>query len=277
MPEGPEIRRVADQIGRVLTGYTLVKVKAPYLTVQDFAQQWVGCRVLSVTPRGKALLTRLDNDDIIYSHNQLYGRWLTRKTEKEPSSNRSLRLALVSRGGAAYLYSATDIEVLKEQDIPHHPYLAKLGPDILDPDVTVAKVSKRLAHSSYRGRQLAALLLDQNFMAGPGNYLRSEILFDCGLHPRLRPKDLTVPKRTGLARAILRISKRAYQHAGITTEPKLAKRLKNAGERRRHYRHYVFGRTGLPCRTCSGEIVREDISSRSVFYCPECQPDLRQT
>lgn len=271
MPEGPEIKRVADKVCKVLTGHKLLKVNAPYPTVSDFAREWEGCRVRSVTARGKALLTRLDNDHIIYSHNQLYGRWLTRKTEKEPKSNRSLRLALISDGGAAYLYSATDIEVLTEADIPNHPYLSKLGPDILEPELTVAKVSKRLSSPIYKGRQLATLLLDQGFLAGPGNYLRSEILFESGLHPRCRPKDLPTKKRTRLARAILKISARAYEQGGITTEPKLAARLKASGERRRHYRHYVFGRTGLACRICSSLVMREDISSRSVFYCPSCQ------
>ncbi|HEY8996696.1 MAG TPA: zinc finger domain-containing protein [Edaphobacter sp.] len=35
--------------------------------------------------------------------------------------------------------------------------------------------------------------------------------------------------------------------------------------------HYVYSRTGQPCRTCSTEIERIVIGGRSTHFCPNCQ------
>ena len=271
LPEGPEIRRVADKVGRVLNGQTLTSVRAPWANLAQYESLWLGLHVISVRPRGKALLTQFSNGDILYSHNQLYGRWLTRKTHKQPSSNRSLRLALSTQEGSVYLYSATDIQVLREGELAGHPYLSQLGPDVLDSELKVVEISRRLKDSHYRNRQLGTLLLDQNFLAGPGNYLRSEILFESRLHPRTKPSQLDAKQRTSLSRNILKICRRAYEHQGVTLEPELAKRLKKQGQKKRQYRHYVFSRRGQSCRLCETEVIRFDISSRAVFVCPECQ------
>ena len=64
-------------------------------------------------------------------------------------------------------------------------YLAALGPDVLPNGVE--RIREQLPLSLYRRRQFASLFLDQHFVAGTGNHLRSEILFVAGLHPRLRP------------------------------------------------------------------------------------------
>lgn len=271
MPEGPEIKREADKLGAVLAGQVLTQVRTPWPGLTGYERIWQGQEILSVRARGKALLTCFANGDILYSHNQLYGRWMTRKSHKEPSTRRSLRISLCTEIGSAYLYSATDIEVLREADLAEHPYLSQLGPDVLSPDFRVAQLNRRLVERSFVNRQLGTLLLDQKFLAGPGNYLRSEILFESGLHPRLRPSDLDTKSRTRLSRTILKICRRAYEQQGTTVEPKLVKKLKAQGQKKRQYRHYVFFRQGRPCRRCQAKVMRFNISSRAVFMCPQCQ------
>ncbi len=249
-----------------------MEVEAPWPTLKGKAELWIGESVTSVTSQGKALLTRFSNGDILYSHNQLYGRWLTRRDGKQPASRRTVRVGFKTEaGGVAYLYSATDIEVLWEQELPLHRYLSGLVPDILDQELSAGEISRRLRSRPFYRRQLAGLLLDQGFLAGPGNYLRSEYLFVSGLHPKLRPADLETQQHLRLARTVLKVSERAYRQAGVTVEPTLARKLKKSGERKRRYRHYVFGRAGQPCRKCGTEVVRQDIAGRAVFFCPDCQ------
>jgi formamidopyrimidine-DNA glycosylase len=48
---------------------------------------------------------------------------------------------------------------------------------VLDPLLTWRDVSRRLNEPCLRNRSLGSLYLDQGFLAGIGNYLRSEILF----------------------------------------------------------------------------------------------------
>lgn len=274
MPEGPEIQRAADKIARVLEGEMLTHVKINWPALQDYQETWTGRTIVSIRARGKALLTEFDNGDVLYTHNQLYGRWVTRRTHQEPRSNRSLRLAFFTEKGSAYLYSATDLEVWSTDTVSQQPYVAKLGPDILDENLTTRKLKKRLMDKAFRNRQLVTLYLDQHFLAGPGNYLRSEILFCAGVHYRKKPGQLTSEQLTGLARETLKLSQRAYEQQGVTVDSKMVKKLKAQGQKKRGYRHYVFAREGKACRICESDtVVKVRVSGRSVFFCPTCQPE----
>ena len=225
--------------------------------------------VSRVETYGKAMLTWFGDDLAVYSHNQLYGRWMTRKTDSTPKSTRQLRFAMRSPKGSAYLYSASEIEVIEASQVATHPFLAKLGPDPLRAGVGLRQMRKQLKR--FRGRQLGALLLDQSFVAGLGNYLRSEILFSSGLMPERRPRDLDDDEEKRLGTNILAVTRRAYASGGVTTTPAIVKAAKAAGERRRTFRHYVFGRDGHPCRVCGEEIERSVSAGRRVYFCPGCQ------
>ena len=67
MPEGPEVRREADQIGAVLNGQILSKVEFGLPRLQRFAPALQGQRVDSVTSRGKAMLVHFDNGLTLFS------------------------------------------------------------------------------------------------------------------------------------------------------------------------------------------------------------------
>ena len=51
-------------------------------------------------------------------------------------------------------------------------------------------LQERLESPLFLRRRTGSLFLDQAFLAGTGNYLRSEILFVSGVHPSRRPCDL---------------------------------------------------------------------------------------
>ena len=51
-------------------------------------------------------------------------------------------------------------------------------------------ISKRLIEKKFRNRILRGTLLNQSFIAGIGNYLRSEILFFSRLNHLKKPSDL---------------------------------------------------------------------------------------
>lgn len=272
MPEGPEIRRAADRIAKVLVGKPLDDAWFAFEDLRHWESELVGRQVTAIDTRGKAMLTRFDNDLTIYSHNQLYGRWYTCKRDKPPKTGRSLRVALHTQSHSALLYSASDVDVLTPDTILDHPFLARIGPDILDRSLRREDVVVRLEEKRFRNRGLGALYLDQSYLAGIGNYLRSEILFAAGVHPADKPSQLDSPSIRRLAAETLRISRRAYRLRGVTVTPELASALKDEGQRYRDYRHWVFGRDGKPCRDCGTKIERMSVSSRGLFYCPECQP-----
>ena len=271
MPEGPEIRLAADKIASVLVDRRVEEAELKLPALKRFERRLTGATVAAVDTRGKAMLTRFDNGLTLYSHNQLYGVWYTRKRPALPKTNRSLRVALHTESHSALLYSATDIEILTAGQLDKHPFLNRVGPDILDDTLTARQVADRLADSRFRRRSLGALYLDQSFLAGNGNYLRSEILFTAGLHPGRRPVDLDKKALDRLARETLKISRRSYRTRGITVPRERAASLKAQGLTRGQYRFWVFGRDGLPCYRCGETIERMAVNSRGLFYCPACQ------
>lgn len=269
MPEGPEIRLAADRIADVLVDERLEAVEFAFPDLKPFEARLSGCRVEAVDTRGKAMLTRFDNGLTLYSHNQLYGRWFTAKRGRLPKTGRSLRVALHTARESALLYSASDIEMLDEAGVAAHPFLSKLGPDLLDETLDAATLAKRLDAPRFRGRSVAALYLDQAFLAGLGNYLRSEILFCAGVAPERRPKDLDAGLRRALAEQTLTLGWRSYRTRGLTLDEAQRARLPKGGRRKRFW---VFARAGQSCYQCGTKITKEVRGSRRLYRCKVCQP-----
>ena len=78
MPEGPEIKLAADRIARAIVDQPIHEIFFAFNHLKSYETALAQARVVSVKPRGKALLTRFTNHLSIYSHNQLYGVWYVR-------------------------------------------------------------------------------------------------------------------------------------------------------------------------------------------------------
>ena len=271
MPEGPEIRLAADEIARVLEDRVIVDLTLESPSLKRFRKKLLGQKVEAVETRGKAMLTRFDNGLTLYSHNQLYGRWYTTRRPERPETARRLRIALHTDTHSAWLYSATEIAVLTPAEVESHPFLCRLGPDVLGPGIDADAIAARLGADLFCGRSLGSLYLDQAFLAGIGNYLRSEILWSARLDPRAKPAMLSRKTRLRLARETLRITRRSYRTRGLTVPPTLARELRAKGGAREDCRFHVFGREGLPCYACGSPVERGEMGSRGIFVCPRCQ------
>ncbi len=145
--------------------------------------------------------------------------------------------------------------------------MKKIGPDILK--IKPAELLERLG--GFQRRQLASLLLDQQLVAGIGNYLRSEILFVARLPYNIKPVDCSPEQLEKLAQAAVSVARQSYRHNGITNDLKHARTLKAAGKRRRFYRHWVFSREAQPCWVCGNTIQKTEAAGRRIYFCPNCQ------
>lgn len=277
MPEGPEIRRMVDDIGKAVAGKTAEQVFFAFDHYKPFESVLAGRQVTEVTARGKAVLiffgaTDEDGPWCVYSHNQLYGKWRIGRPSVVPQTRRQLRFAILAPKKAARLYSASDIRLVRPEELHEVDYLARLGPDPLNQSVSVDDLMAVFDDKRFRGRNLGGLLLDQGFIAGVGNYLRSEILFEARLAPKNRPRDLDAESRRRLAEAVLTLIDRTYALKGITNDPDRAKALKEQGWTFGQRRHMVFNREGKACHECGAKIVKSMVASRRLYVCPACQP-----
>lgn len=273
MPEGPEIRRAADALHDHLAGRRLDDAWFAFPELAGQSGSLIGHEVRAVDSWGKALLTRFDDGRVLYSHNQLYGVWKLHDAEREPDTQRSLRVRLTAGDRMASLYSASDVSLWEAGRLHEHPFLSRLGPDLLTHEVTVDTLVERLMDARWRGRRLGGLLLDQSLVAGLGNYLRSEILFFAALSHRARPVDLSDDERRELAGQMLALTRRSYETGGVTNRDDWAAADRREGRSRRRWRFAAFEREGLPCHRCGRPIEKLSVASRRLYRCPSCQPD----
>lgn len=275
MPEGPEIRRAADEVEKAIAGQRMIGISFGQAHLKHWESRLVNVVVRAVETRGKAMLIRLHNGLNIYSHNQLYGRWYCCPVGELPGTRRQLRLAIHTQSFSALLYSASDIQVLTDNELAGHPFLQKLGSDVLDKSLNVQKVSARLISKQYYRRRLGNFLTDQSFMAGLGNYLRCEILFVSGIHPSARPMDLHQDQLTAVAEAILALPGQSYKTAGITQDNHAAQVLMEQGSSFEDARFWVYRRSNKRCRRCGEMIQRLSQGGQTCYLCPHCQPSSR--
>lgn len=122
----------------------------------------------------------------------------------------------------------------------------------------------------FRGRRLAikAALLNQGLLTGVGNIYADESLFRAGIRPRQAAGRLTRDNLNRLRLALIDVLHHAIRLGGSSVSDYV-----DADGVRGFFQleHYVYQRTGQPCRVCGTAIRRVVVAGRSTHYCPTCQ------
>ena len=147
--------------------------------------------------------------------------------------------------------------------------LARLGPDPLRPRADRRPRHRRIARSR---TAIGALLMDQSVLAGVGNVYRAELLFRHGVSP-FRPGRAVDERRSGrgCGRDLVTLMRAGRPDRAGSSPPGPSTAPAAAGAPRREDAHYVYRRTGLPCRVCGTEVRTEVMVGRNLYWCPVCQ------
>lgn len=208
MPEGPEIRQAADWLARFVGG-TITGVSGRLRN--PAAPRLFPATVVGARSHGKLLWLECRDADgaplaVVFKLN-LTGALSTQvaaHTRTEVAFARPLlSLQFADPSGFGWVDVDPDMGRLNAAR-------AALGVDPLDRAVTPADLAVFAAGG--RGKSVAARLLDQNKVAGIGNYLRAEIVFAAGLScAEWRGTGLAPDALAALAAAINRIFRAAYE------------------------------------------------------------------
>ena len=211
MPEGPEVRKYADALDSVLSGRVIRLLEARTREARDWlkdnSQRLMGQRVERVISHGKHLIGYIEGGYFFHSHLMMWGRWQTfvpaasgfstknrksRDAVQLPEKDRRERARIVVNGGAAILLSAPIFNVGEGDPYEKIANLSTLGPDVLPYNrrFRAARFRERLLSSEHCDITIGAALLNQQIVAGLGNYLRAEVLFACKLNPGARSTNL---------------------------------------------------------------------------------------
>jgi formamidopyrimidine-DNA glycosylase len=115
---------------------------------------------------------------------------------------------------------------------------------------------------------IKAALLNQTILAGVGNIYADESLFQAGIRPRRRANRLTAAELDRLRLALCRVLGHAIRLGGSSVSDYV-----DADGEPGFFQleHYVYQRTGQPCRRCQTPIRRVVLAGRGTHYCPKCQ------
>lgn len=268
MPELPEMenyRRLLNEriAGQVITDVQINREKSINVNPNYFINTVKQQKVLTVDRRAKHLLFHLQNGHVLLLHLMLGGLLFYGLESEKPKRTIQVRLSFGEhhlyfiglRLGYLHLYSEKNFE----QTLSH------LGPEPLSSNFTLNTFSQ-LLHLKH-GR-LKTKLIDQDFISGIGNCYSDEICYHARILPTKDIKELSESDINNLYQSMRNVLQDALRHGGYIRNPFFKGDMLTGSY---DEMCQVYDREGEACRRCLASIIKEMISSRKTFYCPNCQ------
>ncbi len=257
MPEGPEIKYIAEVCKTYLINYKLVKsVGLPQKS-----------KLIDVKSRGK-LLVLVFKDYFLHIHFGLTG-WIV--FDRDESKYPKYELTFKKKDKELKIYiddlrKFSKIKFLNRKQ--HKKTLEKLGIDIFSDNFTREYFASVITNSK---KKIVSLLLDQNKFCGIGNYIKNESLYIAGIDPHSKASDIDNDKITELYKAIkfcafsnfMELIKENNLEIDKTELDKIQKEKLEVP-----YKYRVYGQKVDPV---GNRVIRENISGRQTYYVKEIQ------
>jgi endonuclease-8 len=180
----------------------------------------------------------------------------------------AVRVRLLTEKTVADLRGPTACEVLQPEEM--QAVIAKLGPDPLV-DSPKKGEDRFTAAVLKKSTPIGLLLMDQSVVSGIGNVYRAELLFRARLDPHTPGKNVPEEVVRGLWKDWTKLLKLGVKLGQMMTMDGLSKKKYELALASRDDRHWVYHRTGLPCRVCGTPIVMEMAAGRKLYFCPQDQ------
>ena len=139
----------------------------------------------------------------------------------------------------------------------------RLSRAVIDPDYShIGPDAGEIPRAAFRSRvgrgtaPLKARLLDQSVLAGVGNLLADETLWQARLSPNRQAGSLDETELDRLRVALRAAIRSAIVKGGVHTGAFIDSRKR-----------------GRSCPRCAAPLERATVGGRTTFWCPSCQPD----
>ena len=191
--------------------------------------------------------------------------------EWPPGPIGQVRVRLLTSTAVADLRGPTACEVQTPEEVD--ATVAKLGPDpLVDGAADGGDAEERfVANVKRRAVPIGLLLMDQEVVAGIGNVYRAELLFRARLDPYRLGKDLPEELVRALWRDWAHLLTVGVETGQMLTIDGLSGEALEAAKASRDDRHWVYHRTGEPCRVCGTPIAMAVMAGRNLYWCPKDQ------
>src|SRR5437867_6179936 len=220
MSEGPEVHRLALSLHQEFAGSRIVSVQSRLKKAKAWLEEHSGIvegkQVLRVYAAGKNLLWELEDRIYFHMHLLMFGKIKTYSLRHQVEFDRMTRALIVSTTKQAVLINVQVFNIGTGDPYEVIPALREIGPDICAVPFNRRLFLERLNGHDNMDREIGPVLLDQTVAAGLGNYLKSDILFECGINPWTLVRDLSAGEQECLARTVPEVAQRAVLNRGQT-------------------------------------------------------------
>ena len=266
MPELPEVDSYRTGLAKKMIGWKVKSGRKIWHRASDSDFNLVkNQKINGFDRRGKFLIIHLDTHHILI-HLRMTGRIdivgteTPKYTTVEFSFHNKKKMCMVDFRKFGNVWIVEDVKEI----------VGNLGIEPLESKFTYKEFKNML--STRRG-WLKPLLLNQQFIAGIGNYLADEILFRAELHP-LRTADTLSDKEIRKLHLSIRYVIRASINFGGTTFLTFRGPEGKKGEFWKKLK--VFRKTGEPCPHCKRPITRIIVAQRSTHICENKQKYVKK-
>lgn len=217
MPEGPECRRIAEDLAKVTSGRILESVnilsgrytnKLP--TGFEQLKESLPIGVVGVGVHGKFIYWILKKEFSIWNTLGMTGSWSSSKTDHSRAEFK------FSDGDSIYFNDARNFGTLKFT-IGKHQLIEKLkslGPDMLAEDVSHEKFISCLRKKN--SHNICKVLMNQAVVCGVGNYIKADALWLSRINPHRKVEEISDVELSNLNNSIKSIVRESYETGGAT-------------------------------------------------------------
>lgn len=283
MSEGPEIHRLSAQLTEELGGSRIVAIDSRLKKARAWLEEHPGLvegrELKRVYPAGKNMIWDLEGDLYFHFHLLMFGKMRTYTLKHRIEYDRTTRAVIVTTAKQLVLINGQVFNIGIGDPFEQLPSLKALGPDMCAVPFDKELFLQRLNRPDNLDKEVGPVLLDQTVAAGLGNYLKSDILFECRINPWTLVGDLSPAEQECLAETTPLIGQRALRNRGQTVTDEVLAFLEAQSPNGVKWRdkHWVFRQSSKPCKIC-GTPIRQarqgPDKGRVTFFCPQCQ-DVR--
>ncbi len=271
MPELPEVETYRRFINELAVGQTIAAVRVNdahvlALPEAELRAGLVGRRLVATHRLGKNCFLELDNGRILVLHFGMTGDIGAYRDPADAPRFVRVAFALEDSGlNLAFIDPRKFGRIRLAESVEAYGKAKKLGPDALV--ITAAELQAKIGH---RKTILKPLLLNQNLLAGLGNWIVDDVLFQAKIHPERLANTLTPKEFAALHRATQHVLSTAIRHEANYREFPLNFLIHSRG----------WDTSAAPdqsvheyCpRHLKTRIEKSYVGGRATYVCPKCQP-----
>ena len=283
MPELPEVETTVRGLRITIIGLNIkgvwtdlnTKDKRKHDTIANpkyfnvFKKEITNKKIRSIERQAKNILINLSGGKTILIHMKMTGHLLY--NNKDKFVHVIFYLSPLRHSGESKKFLAFSdmrkfgkITLLDTKTAHDSKHLKNIGPEPLDKDFNWQKLKERLKIKP-KGK-IKTILMDQSLLSGIGNIYSDEILWQIGIYPERKIKDIKDNEFKKMFTAMQKILKKSISLGGDS----MSDYINISGKKGKfQFHHQAYRRTGEKCgkKDCKGIISRKMINGRSAHFC----------